>query len=200
MSNKLLLPILTCLLLLGQASQLHAQPETPIIMDQPTAWGYERIDFPLGFAQEIPFEGFEELRFAPGWSKRDSPNYFTYAFAASITNRGKVKQKEIIQFLNDYYKGLSAAVAGGKDFKVDVSKITVELQKQGKDRYHAEVLFFDSFNKGEAVELHMEMKIYPNKKAGTATLLTLVSSKDKSDPIWEELHEIRTHVEEQLTR
>ena len=35
-----------------------------LLPSTPEGWQYERIDFPLAFAPELDYEGFEELRVA----------------------------------------------------------------------------------------------------------------------------------------
>jgi len=180
-----------CLVLFCHATSLFGQSEQPSLLHQPSDWRFEKIDLPMGFAPEMTVKGYEELRFSAGWSKPDTPNYFSYAFALYLENEAKFKKKKIETFLTQYYRGLSAVVASGKEFDVKVEDITVDLKKQGKGRYHIELVFLDSFNEGQAVNLHMEMWVYPNRKAGTSKVISIVSSQDKDAPIWDDLRTLR---------
>ena len=38
----------------------------------PAHWGIERFPIPIGFAQQIPYKGMEDIRFTPGWAKATS--------------------------------------------------------------------------------------------------------------------------------
>lgn len=177
-------------------SHLLAQDKTPILLTGPEDMIFERIDFPLGFAPEIDYQGFEELRFSKGWSKRGSENYFTYIFIFSLEGAPKIKPGQLQQSLEQYYRGLCSAVAGGKDFTVDPERITVQLSKvkgrRGKRKtYHALVLFQDSFNNGEEVALNMEIEVSRDKKKDRSQVLTLVSPRPYTAKRWQELRQIR---------
>jgi len=56
------------------------------VLQTDSTWTKEIIKFPLGFAQEIKFEGFEDLRFPSGWAKQDSPDFWSYVWAWSIND------------------------------------------------------------------------------------------------------------------
>ncbi len=75
--------IITTLFLFGYSLSM-AQDNNPFILKTPTDWRYEKIDLPLDFAPSINYNGFEELRFAPGMFDREAEKYFTYVFVISI--------------------------------------------------------------------------------------------------------------------
>jgi hypothetical protein len=58
--------IVTCLSLVLLTVQAEPQPKPELLPSAPKGWRFERIDFPLPFAPDLPHRGFEELRFAPG--------------------------------------------------------------------------------------------------------------------------------------
>ena len=80
--------------------QLSAQQKAATILKSPTDWGFERMDFPLGFAPGIKFTGFEEIRFAPGMMDTTKSDYFTYAFVVSIDGQKNLNLSDIKDFLN----------------------------------------------------------------------------------------------------
>ena len=71
-----------------------------------STWIKEIIEFPIGFAQEIKYEGFEDLRFPQGWSKEDSPNFWSYVWAWSINDIGEVTESELETNIQYYFDGL----------------------------------------------------------------------------------------------
>ena len=93
---------LTISYLLGQ--------ETNTILNAPDDWNSEKILFPLEFAPEIDFKGFEDIRFAPGWSDVSSKSFWTYHFSWYIEKVHHMSEDLLTEILIDYYDGLSKAV------------------------------------------------------------------------------------------
>ncbi len=58
-----------------------------------STWTKEILKFPLGFARDIPYEGYEDLRFHEGWAKKQSDGFWAYIFAWHV----KGKQKTTIR-------------------------------------------------------------------------------------------------------
>lgn len=196
MVKQLTFLFLAPLILLGHFSTVFAQDSNPILLTGPEDWRYEKIDFPLDFAPEIDYEGFEELRFAPGMFDQASETYFTYVFALSINRSSKFKKGEIEQILAQYYRGLCAAVASSKGLDIDASQITVHINKAKSRKsnlktYRSEVLFFDAFNTGEEVLLQMELEIFRDKAQGKSQILALVSPQAYTSALWKKLYQIR---------
>ncbi len=54
--------------------QDHAQEVQPRMMTLPQEWEFEYLEFPLAFAPDLEYNGFEELRFAPGMFDTASPS------------------------------------------------------------------------------------------------------------------------------
>lgn len=168
--------------------------ETKPILDIPEDWRFERITLPFDFAPEMPYTGFEELRFAPGMFDRSSENYFTYLFIASIKNEKKFSKRAIKNFLTQYYQGLSKAVAGENKEKLDFSNITISVKrnrtiKRKQKNYIATIVYLDTFNKGEEVILNMELTVVSNKKNPHTYLMVMVSPQEKNHSIWDFMRE-----------
>ncbi|CAL2075613.1 hypothetical protein [Tenacibaculum sp. 190524A05c] len=133
------------------------------VMKYPTDWRYERINFPLDFAKDISWEGFEELRFSPGMFDIKSSDYFTYYFVLSIKNRLELSQKEIQEALAKYYRGLCKAVNPKGKFDINYDEITVTIHKLSSCSLKANVVFFDGFTDGRRIELEMLLEVRKNE-------------------------------------
>ncbi|CAL2075611.1 conserved hypothetical protein [Tenacibaculum sp. 190524A05c] len=133
------------------------------IMKYPTDWRYERINFPLDFAKDISWEGFEELRFSPGMFDIKSSDYFTYYFVLSIKNKVELSQKEIQEALVKYYRGLCKAVNPKGKFDINYDEITVTIDKLSSCSLKANVVFFDGFTDGRRIELEMLLEVRKNE-------------------------------------
>ncbi len=59
-------------------------PQDPPLVLVPEGWRHERIDFPLSFAPELEFRGFEDLSFAHGMFELNSSSYFSYALGLRL--------------------------------------------------------------------------------------------------------------------
>ena len=134
--------IITLLIIINSS---YTQETKAYLLETPTEWRFERMDFPFSFAPELDYIGYEEIRFAPGMFDTLSPSYFTYIFAVKIFNKNEINKSEIYTFLSEYYRGLCHAVAESKEMEVNTSKIGVGITKVETDItiYHAQVLFFD---------------------------------------------------------
>lgn len=169
------------------------------ILNSPTEWKFEKIDFPPEFAPDLNYEGLEEIRFAPGMFDAASESYFTYAFVVAIDNMDKFQQSEMMGFLYKYYRGLCKAVAEDKKMEVDVSKIfaTVRMydtSNKFRQDYKAQVNFFDAFTNGQEVKLNMDIQVFRKKKCQKIFIVALVSPKLFNEPLWTELYQIRNNT------
>ncbi len=187
--------ILFLIITFGVLNVAFAQKTEASLLPEPKDWRLEKINFPLDFAPDIDLKGFEELRFALGMFDRTSDNYFSYVFAIRITDDVSLTAKELKPFLLKYYRGLCAAVAKSKKMTVDVSKIDVILKliTLTKDHatYEVELVYFDTFNNGEEIRLHIEIESKKDIKTKISYLLALASPAPKEAVIWKKLYEIK---------
>src|SRR5215213_4932562 len=82
---KKLFVLLTCISLLScdqNSTTKTNKADTVIsyILPFPPGWGTEIVSLPPAFAPAITYKGVEDIRFAPGWAKAGSNEYWTYAF------------------------------------------------------------------------------------------------------------------------
>lgn len=184
-------------LLLASLAPLHAAgPEQPAILKEPADWRFEGMAIPPGFAPDIKLTGSEEIRFAPGMFDTHSSNYFTYAMVILANGTPELGAAELKEFLEKYYRGLSAAVGRGKGLSPDAGqmKAVVNPAPPGPDakkkRFAAEVVFFDSFTDGRKINLHVEALVIPRPASKQTCLIMLVSPASKDAAAWQTLREI----------
>ncbi|MCB1078464.1 MAG: hypothetical protein KDM64_11620 [Verrucomicrobiae bacterium] len=184
----------------GQAVGDEAAPRFLFSTGEPT-WRGERIPLPPGFAKDMGWRGFEEIRFAPGMFEPDSEQFFTYVLAFSLepgTNTGEEKLKR--EFLA-YYRGLAKAVLGGKgrtvateDFSLTLEKATVESAPIGAgdvSAYRAELSWIEPFATGKAQTLHFEIHTW-NQGARQAVFACVSPLTPDQGALWKSLREIRS--------
>src|SRR5215813_2238737 len=140
-------------------SSTRGQENKAQLLKEPVAWQFERFTLPPVFAPSILYKGAEELRFAPGMFKKDSPDYFTYVFVAQIDSVVAISQTDIRNYLLNYYKGLCGATARDRKLSIDTAQINAVVKKR-KDVpakeivYNATVNLFGVFADGAAVNLN----------------------------------------------
>ena len=80
--------------------------EKKTVLNAPKDWKSEIIPFPLGFAQQIDFVGFEDIRFAPKWNDSGSEEFWTYTFVWYIEKYGAMTESKLTETFSSYYNGL----------------------------------------------------------------------------------------------
>jgi len=167
---------------------LSAQDPPPYSLPAPQGWGKERMEFPLGFAKDLDHKGVEELRFAPGMFKAE-------ALDGTVSFEPQALEKDLMK----YYKGLCASVAASRKLELDLTKISVKVDRQEKkgrlggeeaDVCHARIDWYDPFVTGKPLTLHLELWSRRADGGKRSCLFAIASPKDKSAPIWTALRKI----------
>jgi hypothetical protein len=179
---------------------VFAQQKPATILKGPADWGFERMDFPLGFAPGIKFTAFEEIRFAPNWMDTTSANYFTYAYVVSIEGQKNFLKADIKDFLNKYYKGLCIAMGQPKKLNPDTSKVNAEVTEipgsngAAATSFTATMPYFDTFSNGRKISLYFELDYTIKADVNITYLTVLVSSKKDDTVVWNKLHEVKKGI------
>ena len=151
---------LVLILLSGIAGAPAGQGNPSLLPKTPGEWRHERLAFPLSFAPDLKYQGFEELRFAPGMFNPQSDTYFTYIFAVRLEGTHKIDSDFVRTFLFKYYRGLCEAVGADRDPPLDLEKISGSVkkgedQRTGADDFVAEVVMVDASVTGKPMTLNI---------------------------------------------
>lgn len=137
---KYLILILWCISssVFGQSSTAEFDGKTwvaPYELRIPEGWGVERFPIPISFAPEIAYKGVEDLRFAPGWAKSLSEEYWSYAFLWYIDGCHQTNVKKLSADLKTYYNGLVASMQSerSKDKEVPVLTKIKAIKREAND-------------------------------------------------------------------
>lgn len=143
-------------------------------------WRYEPIALPPEFAPSLP-AGEEVLYFAPGMFDTASPEYWSYVFAMRFEAPGPTEAGAIQSLLDDYYRGLIAAVAQSRSIEIDAGAIKSAVEPGEGEAHAATVALPDAFTTGEPINVHLEI----HTPAGGRCLRAAASaSGDRSAPVW----------------
>ncbi|MBM7072531.1 hypothetical protein JQC92_10870 [Shewanella sp. 202IG2-18] len=176
MKKYLLFWVLICLAPFSQAQDISIESTLE-------SWKYEKLELPLDFAPSITYQGFEELKFAPGMFKPTSTDYFSYIFLFKLDNNSLLSKKELKTLLEAYYKGLFSATSANKKTTATHSDIKV-LQIQGyKTNYHATLNFHDCFNHCQQLSIIIELE--QKLQNGNLHLMASASAQPQSSEVWD---------------
>ncbi|MGB1040093.1 MAG: hypothetical protein ACPGVD_04410, partial [Flavobacteriales bacterium] len=162
------------------------------ILNTDSTWGQEIFIFPIHFAPEIKHEGFEDIRFAPGWAKRDSVDFWTYVFAWSIKQNSEITSQTLENELKLYFDGLMKVVNDDKDFIVP--KTIVEIVKIKEKFYSGKMMIYDGFTTKDSLVLNVNIEHFLSEKENKSILVFRFSPKNFNHNIWKELYKISINV------
>lgn len=193
----------TCLSFVLAAFAAEPSP-APELLSTPADWRFERIDFPLPFAPELKYQGFEELRFGPGMFKPESETYFTYIFAMKITNDAALDAGALQTLLETYFRGLCGAVAKDKKLDIDTSKISAQVRAeqpegQGARHFRGTVDVVDAFVTGKPLTLNVEMMVI-DVDPTDHRIFAALSPKPTDSPVWKQLRTFEGQFKELCAR
>lgn len=161
-----------------------------------STWGQEIFIFPIHFAPEIQYEGVEDIRFAPGWAKKDNVDFWTYVFAWRLNIDSIPSEKELKNNLTHYFDGLMKVVNKDKD-KI-LPKTTLEFFRKKNVNQHrltGTINLYDAFTTKKPITLYVQIDRYYSRKAKKAYLVFKFSPKEFDQAIWKELNEIKLRNE-----
>lgn len=160
------------------------------VFETDSTWIKEIIEFPIGFAQEIKYEGFEDLRFPEGWSKEDSPNFWSYVWAWSINDTEEVTTNDLEKNIQYYFDGLL-----GLDFyKIDdkpLRKTNAVFIKKNESQFVGKVKTHDTRYTKKLMTLNVLVDIYYCKRENKTIIHFRFSPKPFDDTVWDTLAEVK---------
>lgn len=169
----------------------------PFVFNAPKEWRSERIPFPLDFAPELDYQGFEELRFAPGMFNDKSDSYFSYVFFWWIDGKSKINAERLEADLVNYFKGLCSAVGKQRKLTLDLTKVRAKVAKQADkpssttQHFTGVVDTFDPFTDGKPLTLNFEISERHCEQAGRLSVFFIASPQQPQGKLWETMRAMR---------
>ncbi|MDB6005659.1 MAG: hypothetical protein JWR15_2646 [Prosthecobacter sp.] len=190
MKHLAMLLILVCASITSAPAQ-RAQP-APTMLLGPVDWRFERLPIPPGFARDIAWTGYEEARFSPGMFDTKAATYFTYALSICIDGTAEIQAKDLKDFFDKYFKGLSTMVGRGKGMKPDPAVFNAEVTPRDKaGLFVAKVPYIDTFTDGRQLTLNLEIDVRPQPESKKTQIILLISPQTTDADAWKQLREIR---------
>jgi len=190
-SQLILITLFFPMLLWGQA------PE-PIIK-APETWNSELINFPLAFAPEIQLEGFEDIRFAPGWADPSSDQFWTYHFTWVLEKPVELDAASLESTLTLYFDGLAKTVLDQtSDNSVTEEPAQPICQFQGTgNRFTGTVKIFDAFHTMNVITLNIIVRERNCTASGKQLISFELSPKPFDHQIWNIFKNVQIECEDE---
>ncbi len=166
------------------------------VLNTPDNWLKEIIPFPMKFAPEIDFVGFEDLRFAPGWSDSTSQEFWTYSFAWYIENDSPLTEKKLTESFNRYYDGLVDVDSTNQADTGNLHHLdkTLSLFVQTKDGFTGKMRLYDAFFTNDYIILNIKVKEYFCHKTNMQIILCYLSPKSFEHRVWNIFDDVKINI------
>ena len=160
------------------------------IVQADSTWSKEIILFPIDWAPDLTLDGFEELRFSPNWDKPENSEFWTLALSWKVNTPNTLSLKEIQFNLAHYFDGLMKPNHWATEFAEP--KVTLQLTEVENEitHYIGQIDFFDGFHTGKPISTYFNATQRFCKASKSTIIVFLISSQEKTHPIWEELNTI----------
>ena len=168
--------------------------EAPYVLDTLKGWGIERFLIPISFAPSIPYKGVEDIRFTPGWAKKATNEYWSYAFLWYLDGTVALDAKTIENNLKAYYTGLikvnsDSSKIADKLFRVTSSIRSRNTEKGDLKTFEGSVTMLDYMSK-QPITLNVVIHIRTCAGKDKTFVFHETSPMPYSDDVWTRLHQL----------
>jgi hypothetical protein len=168
--------------------------KAPYKLDTLKGWDVERFLIPISFAPSIPYKGIEDIRFTPGWAKKTTTEYWSYAFLWYLDGAVALDAKTIENNLRAYYTGLikvnsDSAKIADKLFPVTSSIKLRTTEKEDLKTFEGTVHMLDYMSK-QPITLNVAVHIRSCAGKDKTFVFHEISPMPYSDDVWKSLHQL----------
>lgn len=156
----------------------------------PAGWGKETFKLPPGFAKEITFNGIEDIRFTPGWSKQGNVQYWSYAFVWLIKGSQSFTEKSLSAYMTAYYNGIYLSNLGQKPAPAAGFTSSgfrqVETSNGDRETFEGFVKTLN-FLSHDPLALHLRVHVRKSPVGRASAILFEISPQPYTHAVWKEL-------------
>jgi len=153
------------------------------------SWRKEAFRFPIPFAKEVDFDGVADVRFTKGWQDKNSPYFWSYAFAWKIALEEKLSNTEIENYMQLYFDGLMKVVNKDKSKDIPPTIALFTSTTFGETiNYKGKIRIYDAFFTQDTLLLHVEGSYSYCKAQDKSIYIFKLSPKSTEDSVWEHLN------------
>lgn len=174
----------------------YVTAQTQTILEAPDTWRSELINFPLSFAPEIDLQGFEDIRFSPGWSDSTSSQFWTYTFVWNIEMSKPFNQDQLTSIFNQYFDGLSQVVDPVDPNQPNPNrKKTESTFTKTDDGFTGKITMYDAFFSKKPITLHLKVEELRCDTLEKSVIRFDLSPKPFQHEVWDVFQEVKISME-----
>jgi hypothetical protein len=165
--------------------------KAPYTFPMPAGWTMERTDFPPAYSPNVPYKGFEEIHFPPGWGDASTEDYWTVSYLFRLEGKQPMDAARLQDFINVYYEGLIADnvlrrnIPKEKLVPVSAKLAPAKTEKGDSATFTGSVSSFDWLAQAPIL-LHCRVHIKPGGDNFTPLLIEF-SPKPFEHAIWQKM-------------
>jgi hypothetical protein len=171
--------------------------EKESVLSAPDNWQSEIIPFPLGFARDIDFIGFEDLRFAPGWSDSTSQEFWAYTFVWYIEKGPAMTESKLTESFNSYYDGLMGVDIHNQNDSTNSNQLdkTLCLFVKTNEGFVGKMRVYDRFFTKDYMTLNIKVKESFCPKTNKQIIFCDISPMAFDHEVWGIFDDVEISVE-----
>ncbi|HEX3168076.1 MAG TPA: hypothetical protein VHQ93_17525 [Chitinophagaceae bacterium] len=168
--------------------------EAPYVLDTLKGWDVERFLIPISFAPSIPYKGVEDIRFTPGWAKKTTNEYWSYAFLWYLDGTPVFNAKTIENNLIAYYTGLTKVNSDSSKIADKLFPVTATIRSRHTETgdlktFEGSVTMLDYMSK-EPITLNVVIHIKACTGKDKTFVFHEISPMPYTDDVWKRLHQL----------
>jgi len=165
----------------------------PYVFPMPEHWTMERTAFPPSYSPNVPYKGWEDIHFPPGWGNSKTEDYWTVSYLFRLDGKFPIDAAKIQDFLKVYYEGLIADNVPRRHIpKEKLVPISASLKKVRQDKGDLEtysgVINTLDYQAQVPMKLNCRVHVKPGGENFTPLLIE-VSPKPYDHPIWQKMEQ-----------
>jgi hypothetical protein len=201
---KSIITTLVCLISLTSLGQTPAVEfdgnkwDAPYTLNFPKGWDVERFLIPIAFAPQIPYKGVEDIRFAPGWAKVKTDEYWTYAFLWYLDSATETNAIIVANNLKAYYTGLvginirQRKIPDNKLVTVKTIIKKVKTDKGDLKTFRGTIYMLD-YMEQKPITLNCIVHLKSCAGKDKTFIFNEISPKPYNHPVWQSLNQLWTN-------
>ena len=187
------------LLLKSSAQKTHEEFDgkkwnPPYLLDTLQAWDVERFLIPISFAPSISYKRVEDIRFTPGWAKKATNDYWSYASLWYLDGKPAFDALTIENNLKAYYTGLIKVNTDSSKIADKLFPVTSSIKQRTTETgdlktFEGSVRMLDYMSQ-EPIVLNFVIHIKSCAGNDKTFVFHEISPMPYSDDVWKKLHQL----------
>ncbi|MFP6752499.1 MAG: hypothetical protein VB855_12535 [Pirellulaceae bacterium] len=170
----------------------------PIKLLVPEGWRTEDTPYPPPWAEQLPWKGTLQLRFPPGFFKKEDAFFWSYPILYQLEGDVLSADEDLQRALRDYDAGLYGGGEPAEKITLTISSVKPNKRQKlsGFSQWQVKFEGFDPFQTKAPLVTYLEVyRWYRPKQKQTAILILRSARLPKDDdPVWKELRQFRTII------